>query len=74
MSKDVHVWRDKHDGNQFWIGVKSGNTFYGWMPTFCDAFVDCFGQDAWEAVKDLPKGCDPVPIKLTFTILPKESA
>ena len=66
----VYIWRDKHDPNQFWIGIKNsvGKTYAGWIPIFCDAFSECFGMEAWNEVKDLVPGDDPIRVELALRI------
>jgi hypothetical protein len=66
--ENVYLWRDKYDANQFWVGVKNrnGTSYSGWFACFCDSFSDCFGRDAWEAVKDIVPGSEPVQVRLTL--------
>lgn len=61
---DVYLWRDAVDKNQFWIGIKLGESSYcAWLPVFCDAITECFGKEAYAMAREL-KPSLPVRIKL----------
>ena len=66
---DVYLWRDAVDTNQFWIGIKTSDSYCGWMPTFIDAINECFGAEAYEQAKKLRPG-EPQRVILKMAFVP----
>lgn len=65
--KDAYIWRDKHDHNQYWIGVKNANGSYAaWFACFTDGFDDIFGDDIAKHIKALTPGDNPWRIHMSL--------
>jgi len=65
----VYLWRDQYDKNNYWIGVRSGERYYAWIPIFTDAFMDCFGPETVAEINAIEKWDKPLKINLELRIL-----
>jgi len=59
-----YIWRDQYDKDNFHVGTKSSyGRFNCWFTIFCDAISDCFGQEAYEFIKN---NVTEVPMEVEF--------